>query len=78
MPEAAQNLPEQDWEWRNEQIHLNRAKGCKSQTLPLITVAGNAIISYQNNGYTDQQSRGSLKKFLYNKHHKHDSYHYTE
>jgi len=34
--------------------------------------------TYQNNGYTDQQSRGSLKKFLYNKHHKHDSYHYTE
>lgn len=40
------NLKLRDIDWRNEQIHLNRAKGCKSQTLPLITVAGNAIISY--------------------------------
>lgn len=40
------NLKLRDIDWRNEQIHLNRAKGCKSQTLPLITVAGTAIISY--------------------------------
>ena len=27
---------------------------------------------------TEQEDLNSLKKFLYNKHHKHDSYHYTE
>ena len=29
------NLKLRDIDWRNEQIHLNRAKGCKPQTLPL-------------------------------------------
>lgn len=40
------NLKIRDIDWRKEQIHLRRAKGCKPQTLPLITVVGDAIISY--------------------------------
>ncbi len=40
------NLKIRDIDWRKEQIHLSRAKGCKPQVLPLTAVVGNAIISY--------------------------------
>lgn len=40
------NLKIRDIDWRKEQIHLRRAKGCRPQTLPLVTVVGDAIISY--------------------------------
>ena len=35
-----------DIDWRNEQIHLHRAKNCKPQLFPLLPAVGNAILRY--------------------------------
>lgn len=35
-----------DIDWRNEKIHIQRAKGGKRQTLPLVREVGDAIICY--------------------------------
>lgn len=35
-----------DIDWRREEIHIQRAKGGKSQTLPFVKEVGDAIISY--------------------------------
>lgn len=35
-----------DIDWRKEEIYLHRAKGCKSQILPLLPEVGDAIIRY--------------------------------
>ena len=35
-----------DIDWRKEQIHLRRAKGCRPQVMPLLPAVGDAIIKY--------------------------------
>lgn len=40
------NLKLKDIDWRNERLYLRRAKNCKPQVLPLLSVVGDAIIKY--------------------------------
>ncbi len=40
------NLRVKDINWRDEQIYLYRAKGCKSQILPLMPIVGDALVRY--------------------------------
>jgi site-specific recombinase XerD len=35
-----------DIDWKNEQLHLRRAKGCKPQIFPLLKTVGDSIIRY--------------------------------
>lgn len=52
------NLKISDIDWRKEQIHIQRAKGGKSQTFPLLHSVGEEIIEYlrcgrQNDSHSD-------------------------
>lgn len=40
------NLKLKDIDWRNETLHLRRAKNCMPQVLPLLPIVGDAIIRY--------------------------------
>ena len=46
MGYAAVKLKISDIDWRKEQIHIQHAKGGKSQTFPLLHSVGEAIIEY--------------------------------
>lgn len=49
-----------DLDWRKEQIHIQRAKCGKSQTLPLLHSVGEAVIEYLHNGRPNGASCDSL------------------
>jgi len=40
------NLKLADLDWRKEQLHLKRAKGCRPQIFPLVKSVGDAILRY--------------------------------
>lgn len=40
------NLKLKDMDWQNETLYLRRAKNCRPQVLPLLSIVGDAIIRY--------------------------------
>ncbi len=54
------NLKISDIDWRKEQIHIQRAKGGKSQTFPLLHSVGEEIIEYLRYGRQNDSHSDSL------------------